>query len=354
MQILVYTDPMQRTTLKDLAQAAGVSVAAVSLSLSGKGKISPDVTERIKRLAETMGYTRRSSMDPENSGKIRKIKYVAILQREDFPYLWNFSQPFATCIEEEVERAGYYPLILHIPGWATTRSLYKEILGARVGAVLALHFADAELFRDLERNGIPVIVINNSEYQDKFFSILADEVQGSYDATKILMDLGHTRIGYADYIRPQYPTLVNDRFFGYRKALEEFNLPHEEQWRLSLDLSDFETLVTRTGRILSAGNHPTAWAVHDDYYAACLQEAFLRHGLSVPRDISIIATGGDVLDYSVPFIPKIDTMRIDQKLMASMAVSLLEARLHGRSPDLQVLKTKLPYVERGSCRFDMD
>jgi DNA-binding LacI/PurR family transcriptional regulator len=94
--------------------------------------------------------------------------------------------------------------------------------------------------------------------------------------------------------------------------------------------------------------------VHDDYFAAYLGEAFQRCGVRVPRDISLIATGGDVLDYTVPFIPKISTMRIDQKLMASMAMSLLESRTQGRSTVPQVLKTKLPYVDRGSCRFDMD
>jgi DNA-binding LacI/PurR family transcriptional regulator len=63
----------------------------------------------------------------------------------------------------------------------------------------------------------------------------------------------------------------------------------------------------------------------------------------------VIAAGGDVLDYSLPFIPKITTMQGDRKLMAAMAWKLLEARLQAGSGTTQVIKTKMPLVDRGSC-----
>ncbi|MDP2792321.1 MAG: LacI family DNA-binding transcriptional regulator [Rectinemataceae bacterium] len=342
---------MKKTTLKDVAEAAGVSIAAVSMILSGKGKISPAVANRVRALSEEMGYSRKS---PDSALCNRRFKYVSILQREDFPYLWNFSQPFATFLEEEVIRMGYYPLILHIPAAATAKSVFREITGARVGAVFAIHYADPELFRDLEDVGIPVIIINNSEYQTRFFSVLADEVQGASEATKHLVELGHRIIGYADYIRPNYPTLINDRFFGYWKALEESGLEYMEANRISVSLPDFEALTARVVDIYRQSSPPTAFSVHDDYFAAYLMEALRRIGKQVPKDVSIIATGGDVLDYRVPFIPKIDTMQINQKLMVSMAWNLLESRLQSPTGIVQVLKTKMPFVDRGSCRFDMD
>ncbi len=342
---------MKKTTLKDVAEAAGISVAAVSMILSGKGKISPAVASRVRDLSEEMGYSRKS---PDPASGARRFKYVSILQREDFPYLWNFSLPFASFLEDEVIRMGYYPLILHIPATATAKSVFKEITGARVGAVFAIHYADPELFSELESAGIPVILINNNEYQTKFYSVLADEVQGAFEATRHLVELGHRIIGYADYVRPNYPTLVNDRFFGYWKALEQSGLDYMEENRISVSLPDFDSLLSRVAEIYRRNSPPTAFAVHDDYFAAYLLEALKRIGKQVPKDVSLIATGGDVLDYSVPFIPKIDTMQIDQKLMVSMAWSLLESRLGSPSGTVQVLKTKMPFVGRGSCRFDMD
>ncbi len=342
---------MKKTTLKDLAEAAGISVAAVSMILSGKGKISPAVAGRVRVLAEEMGYSRKAQ---ESAPGSRRFKYVSILQREDFPYLWNFSQPFATYLEEQVIQMGYYPIILHIPATATAKTIFKEITGARVGAVFAIHYADPELFQDLEDSGIPVIIINNNEYQTQFYSVLSDEVQGAYEATKYLVGLGHRIIGYADYFRPNYPTLINDRFFGYWKALEESGLEYMEDNRISVSLPDFEALVKRVEDIYRSPSPPTAFSVHDDYFAAYLLEALKRSGRQVPKDVSLIATGGDVLDYRVPFIPKISTMQIDQRLMVSMAWNLLESRLQSPSGSVQVLKTKMPFVDRGSCRFDMD
>ncbi len=342
---------MKRPVLKDIADACGISIATVSLILSGKGSISPALSERVRVAAQDLGYDRKAKA---SAGGSRRFKYVSILQREDFPYLWNFSQPFASYLEEQVIQMGYYPLIMHIAAAANAKTVFREITGARVGAVFAIHYADPELFQALEAAGIPVIIINNSEYQSRFYSVLADEVQGAYEATKQLVALGHSIIGYADYVRPNYPTLINDRFFGYRKALEESSLGavgggYAEVNRIHVNLPDFDALERRVDEVFRQTLPPTAFAVHDDYFAAYLLKALENRGLRVPRDISLIATGGDVLDYQVPFIPKINTMQIDQKLMASMAWNLFEARLQNPSASVQVLKTKMPFIDRGSC-----
>lgn len=342
---------MKKPTLKDIADAAGISVAAVSMILAGKGKISPAVSGRVRALAEEMGYQRRSTADRPGA---RKFKYVCILQCEDFPYLWNFSNPFVSFLEEQVVKMGYYPFILHIPNNADPRTVFKEIVGAHAGAVFALHYADAQLFENLEKAAIPVILINNGEYQTRFWSVMADEVQGAYEATMHLVEMGHRVIAYADYFRPTFTILVNDRYFGYRKALVENGLAYTEDLRISVALDDFGTLQKRVADLLHCPAPPTAFAVHDDYFGAYLIEALKRAGKQVPKDISIIATGGDVLDYKVPFIPKINTMQIDRRLIATMAWSLLESRLSSRQQSVQVLKTKMPYVDRGSARFDMD
>ncbi|MEI6388678.1 MAG: LacI family DNA-binding transcriptional regulator [Spirochaetota bacterium] len=343
---------MKKPTLQDVAEAAGISIAAVSQILASKGRMSPEVSERVKALAEEMGY-RKSS---RSGGGTRRFKYVCILQREDHPYLWNFSQPFASHLEEHVIRMGYYPIILHVDTHATERTLLKEIQGARVGAVFSIHYAQPELFLALEGAGIPVILVNNSEFQTQFYSVLADEVQGSFEATSHLIGLGHRTISYADYHRPRYPTLINDRFFGYWKALEERGLEYLDENRISVELDDYEGLVKRVAAIFDSRQAPTAFTVHDDYFAGYIFEALRKIGKRIPEDVSLIATGGDVLDYSIPFNPKISTMQIDQRHLVSMAWGLLVSRLQALSgsaetlPEpVRVLKTKMPFKDRGSC-----
>lgn len=341
---------MKKTTLKDVAAAAGISVAAVSMILSGKGKMSAAVADRVRSLASELGYAPKPA---GGAASKKNFKYVAILQREMVSYLWNFSIPFALLLEDQVMQKGKNPIVFHVPAHYTPKMLFKEIVGARVGAVFSLHYVERDLFTELEAAGIPVIIINNSEYQNEFCSVLSDNLQASYEATLNVIDLGHRHIGYADYRRPEYAALVADRHFGYRRALEEKRIEFREGHAITVEISDHDSLLARVRGIYAAPDAPTAWVVHDDFFAACLMEALKAIGKRVPQDVSVIAAGGDVLDYTLPFIPKITTMQGDQKLMVSMAWSLLESRLQSPSAFVQVLKTKMNLIDRGSCRFDM-
>ena len=98
-----HTVVMKKTTLKDIAEAAGVSVATVSMILSGKGKISEAVSTRVQNIASEMNYIKYSKEKSETKGD---FKYVAIIQRELVSYLWNFSIPFTLLLEDVVQQKG--------------------------------------------------------------------------------------------------------------------------------------------------------------------------------------------------------------------------------------------------------
>lgn len=338
---------MKKVTLKDIADLAGVSTATVSMILSGKGNISETVIARVQQIASELGYekSKKGRSETEND-----FKYVAILQQEVVSYLWNFSIPFALLLEEVVQQNGKDPLVLHVSAHQTPKMLFREIMGAKVGAVFSLHYVEKELFTQLESVGVPVIIVNNSEYQNEFNSVISDNFQASHEATLYIIDLGHAVVGYAEYNRPDYSALVADRYYGYRRGLEQSGISFNETHYIGVDVEQYESLLARIQDIYRLPGAPTAWVVHDDFFAACLIGALKTIGKSVPDDISVIAAGGDVLDYSLPFIPKITTMQGDRKLMASMAWSLLESRQQSESDSVQVLKTKMPLVERGSCR----
>ncbi len=338
---------MKKTTLKDVAEAAGVSAATVSMILSGKGKISSAMKDKVLALADELGYQQRKS---SKTRRKPDFEYVAVLQQETVAYLWNFSVPFSLMLEEQVLDKGRIPLVFHVPANYTPQMLFKEITGAQVGVVFAIHYIDRDLFNALEKEGIPVIILNNSEYQRDFWAVLSDDYQASYEAAQHLISLGHERIAYADYFRPKYTALVADRLLGCRRALEERGLPCGEGTEVSVDCEDYASLVEKVRTMHSGERPPTAWVAHDDFFAAYLIEALKTIGKRIPEDVSVIAAGGDVLDYSRPFIPKIDTMQSDKQLMVTMAWTLMETRLQTPSAAIQVLKTKMTYIDRGSCR----
>ena len=338
---------MGKPKLKDVADASGVSIATASMVLSGKGKISRDVAQRVKETAQSLGYSRRTRKS--GTDRLHAFKYVAILHYETTAYLWNFSQPFITYLEELLIEKGYYPLIIHMFPQLDVKDMLQEILASGAGAVFAVHFVNEELFDDLEKAGIPVIILNNSNFQKQYFSVLVDDIQGAYEGTSYLIELGHRNIAYAEYKRPTLPAVVIDRYFGFRKAMEEHGLSFDERNKISVELEDHARLYARVSEIFCREDRPTAIFAHDDYFAAFVMEALKTVGLFVPKDISIIAPG-NVLDYNEPFLPKISTMQIDRKLMVKLGWELLVSRLKNPHGSVQVLKTKLPLVDRGSCR----
>ncbi len=332
--------------LKDIAERAGVSVAAVSMALSGKGKISAEVCDRIASIAEELDYRK---FGPSAERRKVNFRYVTILHNESYMYSWNFSYVLISGLEARLIQKGYYPLVIHMNQDWETDTIIDEIRASKSGAVFSIGNSHEILFPRLEEFGIPLIVVNNSHYQGRYCSVLADDIQGSYEGALKLIESGHARIAYLEYRRPTLPTIVKDRYYGFRKALEEHALAFPAEWRVTVDLEDQEGLERSLAAVFKGARGPTAFLAHDDYFAACAIPALRRLGLGVPFDVSAVAPG-DVLDYSQPFLPRISTMRIDIELLVKTAVDLMMNCLSREGKEVLVLKTRLHYVDRGSIR----
>jgi LacI family transcriptional regulator len=335
---------MRHPTLKDIATRCGVSTATVSMVLAGKGSISPDMSARIRNSADELGYARRV---PRTS-KGPSFKYVCIIQWEDAPFLWHFSQPFVLQLEKILVEMGFRPMVIHKQPSLDDAALYNEIRAARVGAVFAIHYVNPVLFDEFEKMGIPVIILNNNNYQNRFWSVLTDDIQGTYEGTRHLLGLGHRRFAYAEYMRPDFGSVVRDRFFGFKRALDEAGINFSEGHRITVDLRDQAGLECRMAEVFGGLDRPTALVVHDDYFGAIIHRVLTSQGLRIPADLSMICPG-DVLDYNEPFFPRLSTMQIDLPLMISMSWDLLLSRLVDESARVKVLKTKMQLVDRGSC-----
>jgi DNA-binding LacI/PurR family transcriptional regulator len=245
---------------------------------------------------------------------------------------------------------GFFPVIFDMTKQAETDDLLQRVLASNAGAVFSIHYGNAELFQKLEDMNIPVVVINNSNFQDRFFSVCVDDFQGAYEGALHLIKLGHTKISYIDYLRPYLPILVSDRFIGFKKAVDEHSIRFGESQRITADLDELEKTVPLLEKLFSGKNRPTALFFHDDYIAALLLGPFENMGIRVPEDVSIIAPG-DVLDYSQPFLPQITTMKTNTSMMAKLAGDLMLDRIHKESGDLHVLKVTQQLNDRGSCRI---
>jgi LacI family transcriptional regulator len=337
---------MAGARLQDVAEKAGVSLATASLALSGKGRISDEVRARVRETAGRLGYAARAA-----SGARRPAgpACIGILHYGDHAYEWGFIRPTLFELQNAVLLRGYLPVLIPVDQKTGFEHALRLITSQEVPAVFSIHYGNEPLFSELEKRGVSVVVVNNSTYQDRFFSVCVDDFQGAYEGAAYLVSLGHRDIAFIEYERPESPAVVADRFVGFRKALDEKGIPFAPEQRITIPFMDRERLARRLSTLFGRAARPTAVFAHDDYLGMFVIEALRGIGLSVPADVSLLAPG-DVLDYGLPFTPQITTMRINTSLLGRIAADLLLERMKRHHEGVHVLKVKEQLVRRETCR----
>lgn len=334
---------MTRVRLAEVAARAGVSLATASLAMTGKGRISAEVREQVLAAAQALGYRRRGlPVSPE------QVRNVGILHHQDKNFEWNFIRPILFNLEAMLLEHNLLPILLPVSVGADAERLFQSVLAAGAGALFSIHFHDEALFERLEKRGIRVVIVNNTNLQSRFHSVCVDDFQGAYEGCLHLLKLGHRHLLYAEYERPELPAVVADRFIGFRKALEEHGAPFAPGGRITIRPMNRRELASRLKAAFSRQPRPTAIFAHDDYLASYVYASLGELGLRVPEEVSLIAPG-DVLDYAEPCTPPITTMRINTASLGILAGRLLLDLLKGEIHDVHVLKLKQQLVRRGTC-----
>ena len=248
-----------------------------------------------------------------------------------------------------MRQRGHVPVLIAASTRADSEKVARHVVDAGVGAVFALQMSDGAVFSELRSRGIHVVVINNSGFQDRFHSVCVDDFQGAYEGTLSLLALGHRSLAFVEYARPESPNVVVDRFIGFRKALDEHRLGFSPEKRITVPFMDAKKLEKKLAALFMRPEKPTAIFAHDDYLGLFVIEALGRLGIAVPGDVSLVAPG-DVVDYNLPFMPQISTMRIDTTLLGRIAANLMFDRMRNTDSDVHVLKVKEQLVRRASCR----
>jgi LacI family transcriptional regulator len=337
-----------KITLKDIALEAGVSQATVSQALCGKGRIAQETKERIYSAAEKLNYRIRPRA-AHSENEERDNVGILLLVDPKWSFIWGFIRPIVVSIEKVMMERGFNTILIPIEADQSTRDILQKILVAGVKAVFSIHYGSIPLFEKLESFHIPVVIIMNNNYQDRFYTVGVDDFQGSYEGALYLLKLGHRKIAYIESERSEVPVLLPDRFIGFRKAMDEAGVAFAPGQRIHVNLGNIEEMETKLQRLFKEVFVPTAIFALDDDVALRIVYALENLGLAVPADISLICPG-DVLDYTQPNVPKLTTMSIDTSYMGKIAADMMLNRLCNDPEDIHVLKIKQQLVLRGSCR----
>lgn len=304
--------------LKDIALRAGVSVMTVSKVLRDAPDISPATKARVKMLASEMGYVPDSLAQGLRTRTTRTIGLV-------IPTVTNptFARSIVA-IEEQAYEAGYDVILAHsLNDPVREEAVIRRLLSRRVdGFIIAPVYRlapAAPVYQELfESKALVVIWGHKAQFCAPFPSVETEDLLGAYSATQHLLSLGHRQIAY--FAGPSVAPWNQERLDGYRRALRESQLEVDENLIFSAG-SSIEEGETAALQMLNEGIRPTAIQACNDMVAIGAANVFLKQGLKIPHDISIVGFGNILLceHFAVPLTtvhqPK---FRIGEAAMESM------------------------------------
>jgi LacI family repressor for deo operon, udp, cdd, tsx, nupC, and nupG len=300
--------------ISDVARIAGVSTATVSRVIHANGFVSEDTRQRVGLAVEQLGYQARRS--PKQSAPEERI--VLLLTGDIVnPF-------FAEVIRGAQDEIVLQKAAMNIMQLSTDHGKIIEAASrlSVVGVILTGSYPFPELLAWREENKIPLVVINYRMNQPGIGSILVDFKDAFARATRHLINLGHTRIGYVDATGGS--EITQARLSGYKAILAEANIPFRQELYTAIpaDTHVYGGFQAASNLLaLPPEERPTAILGFNDLFALGVMHAVRAHGLCVPDDISVI--GCDDVPMAAYAYPPLTTVSLPKYRIGKLAVSTL-------------------------------
>lgn len=308
----------QRITIQDVANLAGVSKVTVSYVLNGRdidARISGDTRKKVLDAARMLDY--RPSAIARTLATRRSQSIAIVFQYASFFSHWSsfISEIMHGVCEAAVERD--FDLLLHTRRAESTEAEISMLTDGRADGVLLLRDGNDPLVNEIFDRKIPSVLFFTRSYHSDAAFVDADNYAGGRIATQHLIELGHRTIGM---VRGGIHSVSsNDRFNGYRDALESAGLTPDPQAQFVVPTPDDS--MDDVIRALLAKNGPTSLFVWSDDVAFRLMRNLQVAGLQVPEDVSIV--GFDSLDQCNLSSPRLTSVRQPIPDMSRDATHLL-------------------------------
>jgi DNA-binding LacI/PurR family transcriptional regulator len=323
-----------RPTLEDVAARAGVSRALASLVIRGASGPSERSRQVVLRAAGELGYR----PDP-------RARLLARSRSRLLGVMFGAQHPFHADLLEGIylaaEPAGYDVALSALTPSRDERRAVEALLDYRCEALILLG-PEAPARRLGELGGhVPVVVVARRVTQPGVNVVRTADDEGVRQAVEHLVALGHQDILHVDGGRAPGAA---DRRRGYRTAMRRHGLDALAEV-VPGGLTEASGAAA-AALLLKRRSLPTAVVAFNDRCAVGLLDSFIRSGVSVPGDVSVVGYDDDRLSRLAHI--DLTTVAQDASRMAEDAVSTAVARLEGAAPAKGELVIPPHLVVRGT------
>lgn len=332
--------------LKTIAQMAGVSTVTVSNVINGKAhKASKETVERIRRIVEETGYrpsaTARSLIMKQSH--MIGVMVPNVHKDESFADS-SYIAHILGWLYRYIRSQGYYMMLRCV---VESREVIPDFATWNVDGAFLLGVVEEDAMMLREKLDIPAVFIDTYTRDETLATVGVEDYKGGYLAAAYLFDKGHRDIALVGP-PPQYPGVMQERYYGFRDALWERHVPFGEENYFEI-YDDFYGNGAAAGRRIAASDRFTAVGAMADLMALGVMEGARSAGLRIPEDLSVI--GFDDLPECVYAYPKLTTVsqHMEQKAMAA-GEYLFSMLRDGASPS-GCRRVDVELVERDSVRL---
>ncbi|MFE7776181.1 LacI family DNA-binding transcriptional regulator [Streptomyces sp. NPDC057445] len=325
-----------RPTSKDVARAAGVSQATVSLVLGDKwrGRVSERTAGLVRQTAVDLGYRPNLAARNLRLGRTRTaLLVVPALTNEFFARVYAGAAAVA-------EEHGFGVVLYPSPeGVGPAKDPFASARAALDGVIASSMAAGA--LDAIRGTDLPLVMLDSDPADPASAAhVNLDIADGMRQVTDHLLGLGHRRFVHLASAVPSWTFEVRARALD--AVLRDVPGVSLRTVPAPLDVSGARAAA---GQALSVtGPRPTALICDDDIIAAGACKAVRRLGLRVPEDVSV--TGFDDLALATALEPELTTVSLPAERVGEAGMSALLSVLEGRAPEPGDLPVTL--VGRGS------
>lgn len=328
-------------TIYDVAREAGVSDATVSRVFNNKDNVRQATRERVLEAASRLGYIANLQARILAGGKSNIIGLL--VPGLDTAYTVEIIRG----IDIELSQAGYEMLLYTTRRRGSNEASYLQYIanGLSEGLLLVVPLLSHAYFKTLSDLQYPYVLIDEIDETGKSYSVDSSNTQGAYDATRYLIELGHTAIGFIKGMAGLHSSRA--RLQGYLNAMQDHNIEVKDEYILSGNFN-LSSGYEQMHKLLDSSSPPTAVFASNDMMALGAMNAIRERGLDIPSDISVV--GFDDIPQASTTHPKLTTVRQPLEQMGRFGVQLLLEQIANpdRTPSHTTLATEL--IIRDSCQ----
>jgi len=325
--------------MKDIAVKLGISTVTVSKALNDKDGVSVELKNKIKKLADEMGYRYNMLAKSMRDG----CSYnMGVIVAEHFMGEQSFYLNFFKHISVQLENYNYCGILQILRQQDEEKLVLPKLYFERkVDGLIILGQVSKPYIEVLQNIDIPIVFLDFYDENSQIDSIAVDNFNSAYELTNYLIKNGHENIGFIGNI---YATSsIQDRFLGFYKSLLEHGYKLNYDYVIS-DRDEYGKYID----IKLPTDMPTAYVCNCDEVARNVINKLKEMGKTVPNDISIVGFDNDM--FSTISEPQLTTVEVDVEEMSRMAIKFILGKISNQSKKYGRVMVKGRIVYRQSVK----